>query len=59
MCCSVLSAIMLPSCRFLPTCSTYAIESIKNRGPFFGGLRAAARIARCHPLSRRGVDPVK
>jgi uncharacterized protein len=47
-----------PSCRFLPTCSEYAIDAVKQRGIVVGAGLAAWRIARCQPLCRGGYDPV-
>ena len=47
-----------PTCRFLPTCSEYAIEAIRTRGPIVGGLKALWRLLRCNPLFRGGYDPV-
>ena len=47
-----------PSCRFLPTCSEYAIIAVKQRGIFVGGALAVWRILRCNPLCRAGYDPV-
>ncbi|HEY9278825.1 MAG TPA: membrane protein insertion efficiency factor YidD [Eoetvoesiella sp.] len=46
------------SCRFTPTCSAYAIEAIETHGPLRGLGLAAWRIARCHPWSPGGCDPV-
>lgn len=46
------------SCRYTPTCSTYAIEAVKIHGPFKGTWLAAKRIARCHPWGSSGYDPV-
>jgi len=45
-------------CRFLPTCSNYAIEAIEKLGIIKGGLVALARIARCNPWGDKGYDPV-
>lgn len=45
-------------CRFLPTCSQYAVEAIETHGLVKGGLLAAWRILRCNPLGRFGFDPV-
>jgi uncharacterized protein len=47
-----------PTCRFLPTCSEYAIEAVQQRGVVVGGTLAAWRILRCNPLCRGGYDPV-
>jgi len=55
----VVSPWIGPSCRFHPTCSSYAVEAIRKHGPFGGTLRALARLGRCHPLSEGGYDPVK
>lgn len=48
-----------PTCRFLPTCSEYALEAIQRRGPIVGTAKAMWRIARCNPLCRGGYDPVE
>jgi uncharacterized protein len=47
-----------PSCRFLPTCSEYAIDAVRKRGIFVGAALAVWRILRCNPLGRGGYDPV-
>ena len=47
-----------PTCRFLPTCSEYAVEAVKQRGIVVGGGLALWRIVRCNPLFRGGYDPV-
>jgi len=47
-----------PSCRFLPTCSEYAIDAVKQRGIVVGVALAMWRILRCNPLCRGGHDPV-
>lgn len=46
------------NCKYLPTCSQYAVEAIAKYGAFKGGLMAAWRILRCNPFSRGGYDPV-
>jgi putative membrane protein insertion efficiency factor len=46
-------------CRFRPTCSEYAVQSIEKYGILKGGLKAAWRILRCNPWSKGGYDPVK
>ncbi|WP_282755973.1 membrane protein insertion efficiency factor YidD [Desulfuromonas thiophila] len=46
-------------CRFLPTCSEYSIQAITKYG-FLRGLGLSLyRIARCHPLSKGGYDPLR
>lgn len=45
-------------CKFRPTCSEYAAEAIAVHGPLKGCRLAVARLARCHPFSRGGFDPV-
>lgn len=47
------------NCKYLPTCSQYAIEVIARYGAVRGGLKAAWRILRCNPFSRGGYDPVR
>jgi putative membrane protein insertion efficiency factor len=47
-----------PSCRFTPSCSSYAIEAIETHGARRGTWLAARRIARCHPWGGHGYDPV-
>ncbi|WP_323175941.1 membrane protein insertion efficiency factor YidD, partial [Neisseria cinerea] len=47
-----------PHSRYTPRCAQYAVEAVKESGAFKGGLLAAKRIARCHPLGGHGHDPV-
>ncbi len=47
-----------PSCRYVPTCSEYAIEGVERYGVLRGGMMAAWRVLRCHPLVKGGYDPV-
>jgi len=46
------------SCRYSPTCSDYMIGSIKHFGVLMGVWIGLKRIARCHPFSKGGFDPV-
>jgi len=52
------SPSLLPSCRYVPTCSEYAMEAIDRYGCFRGGWMAALRLLRCHPFVSGGYDPV-
>jgi len=52
-----ISPMFPPSCRFYPTCSNYAIESLNKYGIFKGGLKAIWRILRCNPFNKGGYDP--
>ena len=47
-----------PRCRFIPTCSQYAIEAIETHGALKGSALAVWRILRCNPFSKGGYDPV-
>lgn len=46
------------NCRFMPSCSDYAIEAIRCHGAGHGGWLALRRILRCHPWGAWGYDPV-
>ena len=50
-----------PCCRFIPTCSAYALEAVEKYGPARGSLLAAKRLAKCQPFHRQKCieyDPV-
>jgi uncharacterized protein len=53
-----ISPSLLPSCRYVPTCSEYAMEAIERFGVIRGGAMAAWRLLRCHPFVKGGYDPV-
>jgi uncharacterized protein len=52
------SRILPPSCRYLPTCSAYAIEAIQKHGAARGGWLSFRRIIKCHPWGGHGYDSV-
>ena len=53
-----ISPLTPPSCKFDPTCSQYALESIEEFGIFKGSYLAIIRISKCHPWGGNGYDPV-
>ena len=53
-----ISPLTPASCRFVPTCSEYALVAIQKYGPLKGGWLAIKRICRCHPWGGHGYDPV-
>lgn len=54
-----ISPLRPPSCRFIPTCSQYAIDAITKYGALKGCFLAFKRILRCNPFNKGGYDPVK
>ena len=54
----VISPILGPNCRFMPTCSEYALESIKSFGLIKGFFLTFKRIVKCHPWGGHGYDPI-
>ena len=53
-----LSPLVGGRCRFVPSCSEYAVEAVARHGAVRGGWLAACRLARCQPLCRSGLDQV-
>jgi len=53
-----LSHFFAGSCRYLPTCSDYAMEAVAEHGALWGGWLGLRRILRCHPWGGDGYDPV-
>jgi uncharacterized protein len=52
------SPMLPPACRYVPTCSEYAMEAIERFGVLRGSLMAGERLLRCHPFAHGGHDPV-
>ena len=53
-----ISPSLPPSCRYVPTCSEYAMEAVERFGILRGGMMAGWRLLRCHPFVKGGYDPV-
>ena len=53
-----ISPLFPPSCRYVPTCSEYAVEAVERFGVLRGGIMATGRLLRCHPFVKGGHDPV-
>ena len=54
-----ISPLKPPCCRYIPTCSEYALIAVEKYGVVHGGWMAIKRILRCHPFHKGGYDPVK
>ena len=53
-----ISPMRRPCCRYIPTCSQYALQALEKYGAFKGGWLAFRRILRCNPIHKGGYDPV-
>jgi len=53
-----ISPLLPPSCRYNPTCSTYALQAIEKYGLLKGGGKAMIRVLKCNPFFPGGNDPV-
>jgi len=54
----IFSPLTGKNCRYLPTCSEYAVESLKSHGLLRGSFSAIKRILKCHPFGSHGFDPI-
>lgn len=54
----MVSPLRLPSCRFMPTCSQYAVDALTEYGLIRGGWLSLVRLAKCGPWHRGGWDPI-
>ncbi|HAY89796.1 MAG TPA: membrane protein insertion efficiency factor YidD [Bacteroidetes bacterium] len=55
----IISPFLPATCRYTPTCSSYAVEALQKHGPIKGLYLAIRRILSCHPWSgKHGYDPV-
>ena len=53
-----MSPLFPPRCRYIPTCSEYALQAVEKYGPLRGGFLALRRLLRCNPFHKGGYDPV-
>ena len=54
----IVSPMLPTACRYVPTCSEYALEAVERNGVLRGGVQAFWRLLRCNPLGGHGYDPV-
>ncbi|MDV3123388.1 membrane protein insertion efficiency factor YidD [Mycobacterium sp. 21AC1] len=54
----MISPLRLPTCRFMPTCSQYAVDALTEYGLVYGGWLAMVRLLKCGPWHRGGWDPI-
>lgn len=55
---ALISPLYGPTCRYYPSCSAYALQAVEAHGAARGTRLTLARLARCHPWTAGGVDPV-
>lgn len=53
-----ISPLLPAACRYVPSCSEYALEAVERHGVLLGALKASWRVLRCHPFTKGGYDPV-
>ena len=53
-----ISPMRQPCCRFVPTCSEYAVQALEKYGALKGSLKAVRRLLKCHPFHKGGYDPL-
>ena len=54
----IISPLLSSNCRFMPTCSEYAMESLRSYGLIKGSYLTIKRIGKCHPWGGHGYDPI-
>jgi uncharacterized protein len=54
-----ISPMLLPSCKYTPTCSEYAMEAVERHGVVRGIAMSVWRVLRCNPFAKGGLDPVR
>jgi len=54
----IIAPVFPSSCKYHPSCSTYALDALRKYGAFKGGWISLKRVFRCNPFSSGGVDPV-
>ena len=55
----LISPLLPAACKYVPTCSEYAVEAVERFGVVRGGAMTLWRVLRCNPLAKGGVDPVE
>jgi len=55
----VVSPLLPPACRFVPSCSEYAFQAVRRYGLRRGASMAIRRLVRCHPFAEGGLDPLR